>query len=236
MNLEIEAAYAKTHKYASRESGDTVDVIERPNGGLTLVLIDGQGSGRGARTLSQMLVARASMMIRDGVRDGAVGRALNDILLTQRQGQVSATMDMVSVDLAAGEVVMSRQGGTVGLVRLGEAVELLPGEPVPLGRYRSRRPQISQYPIEDGVTVIVTSDGVSAAGSRNGGAAFDLPGFAGALPADLPADALADAVLAEALRRDDQRPADDLAVGVIRLVDRETIPPVRRLSLRLPTG
>lgn len=236
MNVEIEAAYAKTHKYASRESGDTVDVIERPNGGLTLVLIDGQGSGRGARTLSQMLVARASMMIRDGVRDGAVARALNDVLFTQRQGQVSATLDMISVDQAADEIVMSRQGGTVGLLRAGADIEMLPGEPVPLGRYRARRPQISQYPLEDGVTVIVTSDGVSAAGTRNGGQGFDLLAFVRSLPLDLTAEALADAVLAEALRRDDDRPADDFAVGVVRVLDRETIPPVRRLSLRVPAG
>ena len=45
--LTIDVAIAKTHKYASRDSGDTAEVVERPGGGLTLLVVDGQGSGRG---------------------------------------------------------------------------------------------------------------------------------------------------------------------------------------------
>ena len=47
--MEIQIAVAKTNKYASMESGDTLEVVERPNGGLSVVLSDGQTSGKGAK-------------------------------------------------------------------------------------------------------------------------------------------------------------------------------------------
>lgn len=43
--MEIQIAVAKTTKYGSQESGDTLEVVERPNGGLSVVLCDGQASG-----------------------------------------------------------------------------------------------------------------------------------------------------------------------------------------------
>ncbi len=43
--LLVDVAVAKTEKYASRESGDTVEMVERPGGGFTIVMIDGQGRG-----------------------------------------------------------------------------------------------------------------------------------------------------------------------------------------------
>ncbi len=44
MPLKIDVAVAKTNKYASRESGDTVEIVERPGGGISVILADGQGS------------------------------------------------------------------------------------------------------------------------------------------------------------------------------------------------
>ena len=38
--MEIQIAVAKVAKWASRESGDTLEMIERPGGGLSLVLDD----------------------------------------------------------------------------------------------------------------------------------------------------------------------------------------------------
>ena len=50
--MEIQIGIAKINKYASSESGDTLEVVERPNGGLSVVLADGQTSGRGAKVIS----------------------------------------------------------------------------------------------------------------------------------------------------------------------------------------
>src|ERR671916_2881625 len=98
--LEIQVGVAKISKYASAESGDTVEQIERPRGGFSFVIADGQGSGRGAKTLSNLVTARAITMLKDGARDGAVARAVHDYLYGYRNGQVSASLNIVSVDFS----------------------------------------------------------------------------------------------------------------------------------------
>src|SRR5918997_4599694 len=106
--LEVQAATAKVGKHASPESGDTVEQIERPRGGFSFVMADGQGSGRGAKTLSNLVTARAIAMLKDGARDGAVARAVHDYLYGYRHGQVSATLNILSVDFSVQRILMSR--------------------------------------------------------------------------------------------------------------------------------
>src|SRR3954447_5443404 len=98
--LDVQLAVAKTNKYASRESGDTAEVVERPHGGFSVVLADGQRSGRSAKNLSHLVTAKAISMIKDGVRHGAVARSVHDLLYAHRAVKVSATLVILSVDLA----------------------------------------------------------------------------------------------------------------------------------------
>ncbi|MBX6341209.1 MAG: serine/threonine-protein phosphatase, partial [Thermomicrobiaceae bacterium] len=88
MPLVIDAAVSKTHKYALRESGDTVEVVERPGGGFSLVIVDGQGSGAAAKLLSLLVAGRAVGLLSEGVRDGAAARAAHDYLYATRGGKV----------------------------------------------------------------------------------------------------------------------------------------------------
>jgi hypothetical protein len=95
--LEVEVAVAKVGKYATSESGDTLEMVERPQGGISLVLADGQRSGRAAKSISNIVVRKAIALLAEGVRDGAVARAAHDYLRTIRSGKVSATLNIVNV-------------------------------------------------------------------------------------------------------------------------------------------
>lgn len=234
MEYSVDVAVAKTHKYASGESGDTAEIVERPAGGLSLLVVDGQGSGRSARAISQMLVARAIGLIKDGVRDGVVARAVNDVLLGYRNGQVSATLGMVSVDVPAEEVVVTQQGGTLGVARTPAGVELLHRESSPLGRYRMSRPEIWTWRIEPDLLVIITSDGISASGNRLGRPPLDLCAWVASLPIGQTARQIADGLLAEALARDDGKPGDDCTVGVVRIGPSPDGIGVRTMTVSLP--
>ena len=79
---EIDLAVAKINKYASAESGDTVELVERPHGGISIVVADGQRSGRSAKAISNIVVRKAISLLAEGVRDGAVARATPDYLRT----------------------------------------------------------------------------------------------------------------------------------------------------------
>ena len=54
--MEVQIAVAKIHKHATAERCDTPEVVEPPNGGLSVVLADGQTSGRGADAVSVLVV------------------------------------------------------------------------------------------------------------------------------------------------------------------------------------
>ena len=108
IELELEVGVAKVSKYATRESGDTLEVTERPQGGLSMVLADGQRSGRAAKIISALVARKAIALLAEGVRDGAAARATHDYLRTHRQGQVSAELSIVSLDLATRTIVISR--------------------------------------------------------------------------------------------------------------------------------
>ena len=66
--MEFQAAVAKVSKYAQRESGDTVEMVERPHGGLSFVLADGQRSGRPAKLISNLVARKAISLLGEGVR------------------------------------------------------------------------------------------------------------------------------------------------------------------------
>jgi serine phosphatase RsbU (regulator of sigma subunit) len=235
MGLLIEAAIAKTAKYASGESGDSAELIERPGGGLSVVLIDGQGSGQAARSLSLLLSAHAVGLIKEGVRDGAVARAVHDRLFAFRHGQVSATLDIVSVDLRTKTLVVARNAETPLLIGRSGAFDVAPCAGEPIGLYLRSRPAIWEVPLEAGLQAAVCTDGVSGAGLRHGLGDFDLVAFVGeTLDPNRTAAELADALLIEAIRRDAGRPADDMTVVVAAVRSHEDGLPVRRQAASVP--
>ena len=218
MGLAIELAIAKTNKYASRESGDTAELVERPAGGLSVVMADGQGSGRAAKSLSLLVTSKAVGLLKEGVRDGAVARGVHDYLFAYRHGQVSATLDILSVDLRSGTIVVTRNAATSMTVGRGGRFELVPGCSGPIGLYHLTRPTVTQLPMEPGLRIVLCSDGVPIAGVRDGHGEFDLVAFASeAFGEELGAAAIADRVLDEAVRRDGGRPADDMTVVTLAL-------------------
>ena len=214
--LSIDLAVAKTHKYASRESGDTVELVERPGGGMTLVMIDGQGSGKAAKTLSLLLSAKAVGLIKDGVRDGAVARATHDFLFAFRHGQVSATLDIVSVDMQTREVVVTRNADSPMLLRKDGELSVVPMNSGPIGRTKFARPAVQAFPAEDGVALVMFTDGITHSGLRQQLGNVDYETLArDVLSNGLSAQEMADAVLAHARERDNDRPGDDMAVIVL---------------------
>lgn len=124
--MHLSVAVSKINKWAVRDSGDTLEMIERPHGGLSLVLVDGQSSGRGAKSVSTYVVRKVISDLAEGVRDGAAARAANDALYAQRQGKVSATLVILSVELDSRSLIVTRCGNSPVFIRppAGDIFEL----------------------------------------------------------------------------------------------------------------
>jgi serine phosphatase RsbU (regulator of sigma subunit) len=234
MPLKIDVAVVKTNKYASRESGDTVEIIERPGGGISVIMADGQGSGRPAKTLSLLVTAKVSALLKEGVRDGASARAANDFLFAMRNGQVSATLDILSVDLKTGTVVITRNSDTACYVRTADGSEVNAGAERPLGIYPRTRPWAAEIPAGPGVRVILVSDGITNSGRRASLPPFDLKAISENAGPQASAADIADLVLRHAIARDGHRPADDMSVVALTLPEHGQTTLVRRMGVEVP--
>jgi serine phosphatase RsbU (regulator of sigma subunit) len=232
--MEVQIAVAKVNKYAVSESGDTLEVVERPNGGLSVVLADGQSSGRGAKAISLLVVRKVIGLLAEGVRDGAAARAASDALYTDKQGKVISTLNIASIDLRSGTIVLTRNNPAPMFLCRGDQIDIMEEESIPLGTSRNVRPLITELAIEPGTIIVIYTDGLVHAGKRRG-----MPMDVGAVlhsvleGQDPTPQALADALLAQAVSLDDNRPADDISVLVLKVTSREG-DSVRRMTVRLP--
>ena len=232
--MEVQIAVAKVGKYATSDSGDTVEVVERPNGGLSVVLADGQSSGRGAKTVSTLVVRKVIALLAEGVRDGAAARAASDSLFTERQGKVSSTLNIVSIDQQTQTIVVTRNNPSAALIAHQDEIRILDEPSDPVGLRRGTRPVITEVPIQVGITAIVYTDGLVHAGERTG-EHIDIASILRALLdcEDPSPQLIADTLLEEAVKIDQNRPVDDVSVVVVRIMP-QTGDYVRRMNVRLP--
>jgi serine phosphatase RsbU (regulator of sigma subunit) len=232
--MEIQIAVAKTNKYAVSESGDTLEVVERPNGGLSVVLADGQTSGRGAKAVSMLVVRKVIGLLAEGVRDGAAARAASDSLFTDKQGKVTCTLNIASIDLQTNTVVLTRNNPAPYFVARGEQVDCISTPSTSIGVSRNTRPSISEIPLERGLVIVIYTDGLVHAGERVGQPMDVCTSLKAMVEDQNPApQEIADALLAEAVALDENRPADDISVVVLK-VEKRRGDDVRRMTVRLP--
>ena len=232
--MEVQIAVAKVNKYAVSESGDTLEVVERPNGGLSVVLADGQTSGQGAKAVSMLVVRKVIGLLAEGVRDGAAARAASDSLYTEKKGKVISTLNIISVDLQTGTVVITRNNPAPIFISRGEQIDCLSSESAPIGISRNIRPAITEIPVEAGLTIVIFTDGLMNAGERRGQPMDVCTSLKAMLEDQDPSpQGIADALLNEATHLDEGRPSDDMSVVVLKMLKRQG-DEVRRMTVRLP--
>lgn len=232
--MEAHIAVAKIGKYATSESGDTLEMVERPTGGISFVLADGQRSGRSAKAISNVVARKAISLLAEGVRDGAAARAASDYLYTYRSGKVMATLNILSIDLQTQTLVVTRNNPAPVLIVRDGKISSLDTQVSPVGIRRSIRPVIKEVPLTDGLTAIVYTDGLIHAGDRYG-KPMDVFACIEELLAKgaLEPKGWADHLMSAALRLDQDRPTDDISI-LVATVTPDADDDTRRLSVRLP--
>ncbi|MHC1785006.1 MAG: PP2C family protein-serine/threonine phosphatase [Anaerolineaceae bacterium] len=232
--MEIQIAVAKTSKYAVSESGDTLEVVERPNGGVSVVLADGQSSGKGAKVISAMVVHKVINMLADGIRDGAAARAASDFLYTEKNGKVTATLNILSADFQTGTLVITCNNPTPIFISHHGKIDCLRMTTSPIGSNRNIRPAITELALECDITVVMYTDGLVFAGDRYG-QELDMCTLLDSLleDQDPTSQQIADTLLTQAIKMDQGRPNDDMSVVVLKTVASDA-DQIRRMTVRFP--
>ena len=232
--MHLDVAVAKTRKYATPESGDTIEMIERPGGGVSFVVVDGQRSGKSAKAISNIVARKAVSLLAEGVRDGAVARAAHDYLYTHRSGRVSATLNIVSVDLESRTLVLSRNNHCPALVSLRGELHIFDEPSQPVGVLRGTKPVIHELPLAPETTVVIFTDGLTAAGERKG-QPLDVPHLVLQLIGQQrTAHELAHELLRVALEADEGRASDDISILVLTITALEQADDTRWLNVSMP--
>lgn len=234
--MEIQIAVAKINKCGTMESGDTLESVERPNGGETVVMADALVSNQSAKVISSSVVRTVTSRIAEGVRDGAAIRAASDALYTDHNGQVASYLNVISVDLQTCTIVISRNNSTPVYICMRDRIEKLSGESNPIGMNRSVKPSITEIPLEVGLTVIAFTEGLLKAGSGSG-LSFEMDTLIESLleEQEPSAQAVADTILSDAIRMDNRQPQNDMSIVVLRVLA-HSVDSVRRMTIQLPYG
>ncbi|EGO62445.1 PP2C family protein-serine/threonine phosphatase [Acetonema longum] len=233
--MEIKVGIAKTNKYAVSDCGDSVETVERPRGGISIMLADGQGSGKAAKMTSSLVVNKAAQLIAEGARDGAVARAVHDYLYAMKDGKVSSTLTILSADYDAQILLFCRNSNCPVIVRGQFGIDVYEQEVAPIGVHKQMKPLLEQTILEPGTILVSYSDGVQAAG-RKRGKVMDREHIIKIIEKHSPGDAtfIAEFILEYALELDDYRPGDDMTVIVMGVTETETDHKIEKISVSFP--
>ncbi|MFA6848837.1 MAG: PP2C family protein-serine/threonine phosphatase [Selenomonadaceae bacterium] len=235
--MEIKISIAKTAKYAVAYSGDSCDIAERPHGGISAILADGQGSGLSAHHTSTWVVNKAISLITDGARDGAVARAVHDYLYAMKDKKVSCTLTVLSADLETETVVISRNSNCPVIIKTDEYVSIYDDDVNPIGVHRHMKPIMYEVPLTAGMIVVSYTDGIQAAGRKRGGPQADFKKIMAIIKDNKPEDAefIAQSILEYALLMDKNKAGDDMTVVIMGVYEREnSITKVEKLTATYP--
>jgi len=225
---------SKVNKQAMVESGDTLEVIERPSGGISIVLADGRGSGIEAKKISSMIVHKVINFLGEGIRDGVAVRTISDFLFSQFNGEVTAFLSILSVDLETQTITITSNSTVPVFISQKEQMECIQSDRTPIGSRRNISPAITQLPLESGLTIVMYTDGLAKAGESSG-SPIDLCTLLESLLEDQEpnSQSIADTILQEAMRLEQSQPQDDMSVVVLR-IESGTSNIVRKITVVVP--
>lgn len=226
--LSVAARYLPAASEAE-VGGDWYDVLPTPSGGVGLVMGDVAGKGLAAASMVGRLRSALRAYALEGHEPARVVEQLNRLIWTEEEDSQMATLIYVVVDPAADELRWVNAGHPPPLLLADDAAPqfLQGGSSVPLGVLPFPEFQEASARIDQGVTVVLYTDGlVERPGEHLDAGLSRLAGIVKGPPAD--PQELCDLLLRELVP--DGGAPDDVA-----LLTLHTIPMSDSFSVELPT-
>jgi hypothetical protein len=215
--MELQAAIAKIDRYSSVEQGDKVEIIERPHGGISIIMAEGKLCGRCSRTIAIKTVHSILNLIASGIHDGAASRTVLTSINELHQGKASVNLAIISCDLESQSIIITKNSTTPVLTVQDGRVDYLRFDGT-LNATPAFTSSVFQFEIEAGRDFILVSDGILQAGNQSM-QSLDLKVSVESLfEEDIPTvQSIADSILSQAISLDLGRPRDDMTVTVFRI-------------------
>lgn len=215
--MELQAAISKAARHSSSAPCDKVEIIERPHGGISIVMAEGKLSNRHSRSIAMKTVHSVLSLIASGMHDGASARMVLSDILKDHKGKAQVNLHVISCDLESKSIVITKNNLTPVITVFEDAAEYLRFDGTSETE-QALSPSVFQFEIEEGRDFILVSDGILQAGTQYE-QPLDLRVFVESLFEDdePTVQAVADAILNQAISQDVGRPQDDMTVIVLRI-------------------
>ncbi len=215
--MELQATISKVDRYSSAAQGDKVEIIERPRGGLSIIMAEGKLNGRRSRTIAMKAVHSIMSLIARGLHDGAASRSVLSEISNEYKGKAQVSLSIISCDLDSQTIVITKNNKTPVITVFEGTAEYLRFDDTDEDDH-ALTPSVFQFEIEEGRDFILVSDGILQAGSQ-----YEQPlnlriSVESLFEDDEPViQEIADAILNQAINKDLGRPQDDMTVTVVRI-------------------
>ena len=198
-------------KDGNEVSGDTHTVTSTDNGKRIVALCDGMGSGAAAEKMSATSIGLVESFYRAGFDTDVILSCVNR-LLTSADNEVFCAVDIAVIDAYNGLTDFIKLGASVGLVKIGDKVEIVSGSSLPLGVLDEMTPSVTQKVMGKGDCFVLMSDGVADCFPS----ANDVASAFSNVSLNVP-QSIAEVILSKALKNVKNKAPDDMTVVVAKL-------------------
>lgn len=231
--MEIEAAISKIDRHASSEQGNKVEIIERPNGGISIIMAEGKLNGKRSKALTMKAVHDVLSEISDGLNDGASVRLVLTRIRNEHNEKAHVNISVISCDLQSGTIVITKNNSIPVLVYENGECRFLPlTNNSEIDRFD---PVVYQFEFKPEQTFILISQGLQLAGNHYENT-IDLTTAVDSIydnDEEPNVQNVSDTLLKQAIAFDGGRPRDDMTVIVLK-VSQATNKDIRREYICFP--
>ena len=191
--------------------GDAFTTFEGEGDYYYALLSDGMGSGKEAAITAGICGTFLEKTLSAGTEKSTALKALNT-LLCEREGECSATVDLLEIDLLDGSACFVKSGAAASYVRRGESLFRIRAGTVPVGILGALDAERIRFDVQVGDVIVMLSDGISQSEEDSAWLCELLSGeWTGG------STAMAESIVEGARRHTDRR--DDMTVALLEITD-----------------
>lgn len=147
-------------KTSSEDCGDVINAFLTDEGRFFMLISDGMGSGREAAMTSGICAVFIEKLLRAGASMDTALKMLNS-MMRARNGECSATVDLMELDLMNGAVRFVKSGAAPSFVIRDGRLFRLQSKTVPIGIMRALDAEMIRFEASAGDVIVMLSDGVA---------------------------------------------------------------------------
>ena len=194
--------------------GDCIDYFNDGFGKTYAIVCDGMGTGGRAAVDGNMAVSVMGRLLRSGLTADSSLQIVNSALMIKSEDESLSTLDVTSVDLYTGKTTLRKAGAPMTFIKKGGRVFAREMPSLPAGILNGIKFSADTVNLTTGDMVVMVSDGVITGDEKwleklirtwNEGSTQEL----------------AQAVVAEAIRRRGENHDDDITALAIRITENE---------------